>query len=133
MEVTEGHSNCHRVELGLLLRELLGSSKVHEELTAPDELHHEENLLVSLENIFHADQEWVVSLHEDILFQKCGLDLVIIEDDVLSQRLHGIYSLILNFLDQEDFTKTSFANHTDDLEILELSLFFFLVFHEEGV
>ena len=41
---------------------------MHEELTTSDELHYEEYLQISLENVLHSDQERMVGFLEDVFF-----------------------------------------------------------------
>ncbi len=58
---------------------------MHEELASSNELHHEEDLLLSLKDIVHAHQERVVRLKQDVLFQLGALDLIVINDDVFPE------------------------------------------------
>lgn len=84
---------------------------MHEEFSSSDESHNEEDLLFSLENVMHANQEWVISLHQNLFFQFSALNLVIIYDDILSQRFHSEDFAGIFFLDQEYFTE---ATSSDD-------------------
>jgi hypothetical protein len=88
--VSNGQSHLSRVELGSIFSKSSAISQVHEQLTSSDESHDEEDLLVSLEHIVHTNQEGMISLEQDFFFQLCAFYLVIIDDHILSQRLHGI-------------------------------------------
>jgi hypothetical protein len=57
---------------------------MHEKFTASNKLHNEEDFLIGLEHIFHTDQKWMISFLQYFLLEQCRLNLVIIEDDVLS-------------------------------------------------
>jgi hypothetical protein len=65
------NSKCYLdgVKLSSCFIESLCLSQVHEQLTATDESHYKEDLLVSHENVTHTHKEWVISLKQDIFFQ----------------------------------------------------------------
>jgi hypothetical protein len=126
--MTESHGDSHSVHFGLILGELLLPSEMHEELTTSDKLHDEEDLLIGLEDVLHADQEWVIRLQKDLFLKHGGLDLIVVKNDVLSETLHGEDGIITDLLNQEDLTKTSFTNNTDNFEVLKVDFGLFLVF-----
>tara|TARA_B110000305_G_C19389422_1_gene613997 strand:- start:687 stop:1265 length:579 start_codon:yes stop_codon:yes gene_type:complete len=133
VEMTESHGDSHSVHFGLILCELLLPPEMHEELTTSDKLHDEEDLLIGLEDVLHADQEWVIRLQKDLFLKHGGLDLIIVKNDVLSETLHGEDGIITDLLNQEDLTKTSFTNNTDNFEVLKVDFGLFLVFLEHSV
>ena len=96
---------------------------MHKKLSSSNEFHNEENLLIGLENVLHTNKERMISLKENFLFQKCWFNLIIINNDVFSQRFHSIYFSIISFLNQENFTERTSTNYTFDIEVLELTLF----------
>jgi hypothetical protein len=90
MQMADGNSDLERVELGSVFGESGAVPQVHEELTSSDESHHEEDLLFRLEHVMHSHKEGVVSLHQDVLFQLCALNLIVVKDHIFPQRLHGV-------------------------------------------
>ena len=58
---------------------------MHEQLTTPNEFHDEEDLKVGLEHVFHANKERMVSFLQDLLFKHGALNLIVIQNDILSE------------------------------------------------
>ncbi len=75
----------------------------------------------------------MVGLQQYLFFKERRLNLIIIYDNIFSQRFHGVNFSILNFLHKEDFTKTASSNNTFDLEVLQINLFLSFVFHKKSV
>lgn len=71
---------------------------MHEKLSSPYKAHDKENLLVRLENVVHANQEWMIGLKQDILFKLGAFDLIIVDDYVFPETLHGKVVSIIFFL-----------------------------------
>ncbi len=84
---------------------------MHEQLTTSDEAHNEENLLWGLEYISHSDEIGVIGLEQNVFFQFGGLNLVVLDNHVFSQRLHGIHILSAPLYDQKDFTERASSNN----------------------
>jgi hypothetical protein len=40
---------------------------MHEKFSTSNEFHDEENLLICLENVFHTNKEWMISLKKNFL------------------------------------------------------------------
>ena len=78
VEVAERQSNLDGVEFSAFLIKSLCLAQVHKELAATDEAHYEENLLVCHKYVVHANEEWVISLHQNVLLELCRLYLVIV-------------------------------------------------------
>ena len=131
--MSQSQGNGKSIELGPLFWELSHLSEMHEKFSTSDKLHYEEDFLISLEHIFHTDQKWMISFLQNFLLEQCRLNLVIIENDVLSQRLHGINFATSCFLDEEDFSETAPSNYTLDDKIFEPNIFLILVFREECI
>ena len=85
VEMAQCHGDLDRVEAGTLLWETGHLSEMHEEFTTTDESHDEENLLLSLEHVAHTDKEGVIGLKQDVLFESSRLNLVVLNDHVLSE------------------------------------------------
>ena len=117
VQVTEGHCDLNGVEAGSIFIEAGDIAQVHEQLTATHEPHHEEDFLLSLEHVAHAHEEGVVSLQQDVLFQTSRLDLVVLDDNILTQRLHSVNFLRSSLLDKEDFTEGASTNDRLDNEV----------------
>ncbi len=64
---------------------------MHEKLTSTDEAHDEENLFGRLENVAHADKEWMVGFKQNIFLEFGRFHLVILQNHVFAQRLHRIH------------------------------------------
>lgn len=60
MELRESQSDLSGEELGLVLIESLDLHEMLEKLTTLDELHDEVNAELILEDVFHANEEWMV-------------------------------------------------------------------------
>jgi len=120
VEVADSHDHLHRIKLHSLLVEAMVFAEVAEQLTATHESHHEEYLGVGLEYVFHADEEGMIS-HEQNIFLKLGsLDLIVIQDSVLSQRLHRKHFRFIIFqLDKENLPKRTSANDRLNLKIIQ--------------
>lgn len=84
MQVTECKSNSERIKLGSFLAKLSCFPEMHEKLSTPDKLHNEENLLIGLKYVLHAHEEWVISFEQNIFFKECALNLIIVQNDILS-------------------------------------------------
>lgn len=89
VEMTQSHSNLDCIELCPILWESGHLTQVGEELSSSHESHDKEDLLVGLEHVAHTNEEWMVGLQEDIFLQFGRLDLVILNNDILAERLHG--------------------------------------------
>ena len=118
MQVAEGHGNLNCIEAGPVLRESSHLAQVHEELATSDESHDKENLLVCLEHVAHSNEEGMISLQKDVFLQPSRLDLIILNDDVLSQRFHCVYLVVTNLLHKEDFTETASTDNLFDLKVI---------------
>ena len=85
---------------------------MREKFSTAHEAHHEEDFLLSLKDVMHPDKKWMISLKQNILLQLRALNLIIIDDYILSKRLHSVNLERILFLYQEYFAETS---STDDL------------------
>ena len=92
---------------------------MHKELSAPHKFHYEEDFLVCLEDVLHANQEGVVRLLQDVLLEQSRLNLVVVKNDVFPQRLHGVDATSVRLLHEENLSKTTLSNDTLNLEVLQ--------------
>lgn len=117
--MAESHSNLNCVETRSLLGEARDLAQVSEKLTTSNEAHDEENLMFSLEHVVHADEEGMISLHQNVLLQLSGFDLIVFNDDVLAKSLHGIDVVCTAPRDKEDFTKRTATNDGSDFKVAQ--------------
>ena len=68
----------------LLLEDLI-------EFTAINEWHDEVKTCIRLEHVFHAAKERVVGFEQDVLFKRRRLDLVVLDQHVLSDSLDSVF------------------------------------------
>ena len=120
VEVAEGQGDAQTVELGSLLRELSRLSKMHKQLAASDKLHDEEDLEVGLEDELHAHEERMVGLLQNIFLKHGRLNLIVVQNDIFSERLHCKHCLGVLLLHQEHFSETALANNLLDFERVQI-------------
>ena len=77
-------------ELSLVVAKSANLDQMPEELTALNEVHQEIDACLVTEHVVHADDEGVVHLVQDLLLQLEGVHVLILEDHVLSNALHGV-------------------------------------------
>ena len=111
MQVTKSHRYLNCIETSSLFRETCNLAKMSEKFTTSYESHDEENLLLSLEDVIHSNQEGVISLHKNVLLKFRRLNLVILDDYILAEGLHGVGIVSSTLLDEEHFSK---GTATDD-------------------
>lgn len=75
----------------------------------------------------------MISLLKNLFLKKRGLDLIIVEYDVLPERLHGVDASRVGLLHQEDLSKTAFADNTLDYEVLQLRCLLLRLALEESI
>ena len=75
----------------------------------------------------------MISFQKNFLLKHGGLDLIIVKNDVLSETLHGVDCIISDFLNQENLTKTSFTDNTDNFKVLQVDFGLLLVFLKHRV
>lgn len=90
VQVSKSQCDLHGKEFSLVFRELANSSQVPKELTTFDEFHEEENTEFVLENILHVYKEGVINGVENIFFELNVIHLLVLNNDVFSNGLHGV-------------------------------------------
>ena len=61
--MTKSHGNLDSIETRPFFWETGNLAQMGEKFTTSDESHYEEHFLFRLENVVHAHQEWMISLH----------------------------------------------------------------------
>lgn len=118
MKMTYSNGDLGCIEFCSFFRESSRCSEMHEKFTTSHKSHDEENLWLSLKYVVHTNKEWVISLHEDLFLKFSALYLVIIENDIFSQRFHSKNLFGILFLDKEHLTEASSTNNPSDDEVL---------------
>lgn len=113
MQVAKSERNLSRVKLSLLLAKALLLRQVLEELATLNELHDEVDAVGLLEDVVHADNERMVHLVQDELFDLQRLDRLVLDDHVLANTLHCIVLSIQLVVNQVNFSESSPPNDTD--------------------
>ena len=89
-----------------------------EKFTTLDEVHDKVNAVRLLEDVVHANDEWMVDLVQDELLNLERLDGLMLDDDILADNLHRV-ELVLPLVPHEvDFAEGAASNDTDQLEVI---------------
>mmetsp|Transcript_46424 Transcript_46424/g.61484 ORF Transcript_46424/g.61484 Transcript_46424/m.61484 type:complete len:245 (+) Transcript_46424:821-1555(+) len=131
MQMRKCESNLSCEELSLVLREHSHLNEMAEELTTLDKLHEEVDTVLVLEDILHVDEEGVVDLTQDVFLELDVFHLLVLQNDILPDDLHGVELAGLRMLDEEDLAEGTLADKLTDLEIAERGLLA-LVASEDG-
>lgn len=118
--MSQGHCYLGSEELCLVLRETLYSDQVSEQLTTLDKLHEEVNSELILEDELHVDQEGMLDRIQNIFFQLDVFHLLILQNYIFSNALHGIQILVKLILHQEYLTERTLADQLSKLKVLQL-------------
>lgn len=111
MQVTDSQANLKRVELYYRLWKPFVRLKYFVELATTHERHHKIEACLTLEEVVHTAEEWMVTAEQDIFFQPRVLHLLEVEKNVLSDCLDRVLftRTVTAELCKEDFAKRSFA------------------------
>ena len=90
MQVSDGQANLKRVELHHWFWKSFVRFKYFVQLATPHERHHKVEAGLTLEEVVHSAEEWVVAAEQDIFFQARVLHLLEVEKHVLSDRLDRV-------------------------------------------
>ena len=110
VKMAESHGNLDCVETRPFFWESCDLAQVGEKFTTSDESHYEEHFLFRLENVVHAHQKWVISLHKNVLLQLCRLNLVVLDDNILAQGFHGVGIVCASLLHKEHLAERAATN-----------------------
>jgi len=125
--MTKSESNLSHKEFSLLLGESSDFDQMSEELTTLDEVHHEINSEFVLENILHINQELVLNGVQNLLLQLDILNLLVLDNDIFTDTLHGVEFVSFSILNKEHFSESTLTEHLTDLEVFQLRIILSLV------
>mmetsp|Transcript_94264 Transcript_94264/g.129853 ORF Transcript_94264/g.129853 Transcript_94264/m.129853 type:complete len:307 (-) Transcript_94264:476-1396(-) len=133
MQVTECDGNLDGVETSSLFGESACRTQVSKELTTSDKSHNKEDLLISLEHVVHTNEERMIGLQKNILLKLCALNLVIIDNNILSKTLHGInFTRLVFLLDKEYLAETSSTNNFKQVKVSQCHIFVISLLNKSG-
>lgn len=84
MELTNCQYDLSSVELHDIFRESFLSLKDFIKLATSDEGHHEVKTGLTLEEVVHANEEWMIGFEHNIFLEHGGLHLVVFNQNVFS-------------------------------------------------
>lgn len=87
VQVADSHSYLKSVELHYRFWQAFVGLEYLVEFASTHKRHYEVKPGLRLEQIFHTDEEWVVTAEEDVLLKASVLHLLEIEKDILANRL----------------------------------------------
>lgn len=87
-----------------------------------DEFHDEIDSEFILEHVLHVDDEGVFNAEEDVFLEFDVLVLLVVDDDVLPDALHGVDLLVLHVLNEEHLPEGPLTDHISNYEICQLGL-----------
>ena len=111
MQVSDSQANLKRVELYYRLWKSLVCLKNFVELATAHERHHKIEACLTLEEVVHPAEEWVITAEQDIFFQARVLHLLEVEKNIFSDRLDRVLftRIVTAELRKEDFAKRTFT------------------------
>lgn len=119
MQVLQRQRDFRRVEASTLLGELLRLAQVVEELAAGTVVENEVELVAGLEGVFHAHDERVVDLAQNVPLRLRVLDLVLLLDHRLVQHFHRVDFVLTHLLHLEHLPETALPDHFQNLKVVE--------------
>ena len=96
---------------------------MEEELTAVEEVCDEVECLRRLEGIMKLDNEWVRDLLHDVPFYLRILDLVVLDNEILLERLHRENALVILLLSHVYFAKRATTHDLEQLKVINRHAF----------
>ena len=90
-----------------------------EQFPSLNEVHDEVYAVGLLKHVVHADDERVVYLKQNKLFNGETLYWLMLDYDVLANTFHRVQSLLLSLPDQVNFAECTVTNDTQQLKIVE--------------
>ena len=119
------HKSC------LLLGESSDFDEVPKKLASLDEFHEEEDAILILENVIHTHNEGMTNVIENVLLELKRIHLLVLNNDILSNTLHGINLAGLAMFDLKDFSKGTFTHDPEKQEIVERGILGLFLFEDE--
>lgn len=122
VKVSNGHGDLSSVELDNLFSESLLFLEHLIKFTPLHEGHNEIETELGLEQVVHSNKERMITRKQDIFLQLGIIDLVILEQHILSDGFNSIENLVLFELGQIDLTKSTSAKYHLQFEIFKLDI-----------
>ena len=88
-----------------------------EKLTTLDELHDEVDAVCLLEDVVHANDEWMVHLVQYELLNLQRLDRLVLDNHIFPNAFHRLVLVVQLVVNQVYLAKSSPSNDADQLEI----------------
>ena len=89
------------------------------EFSSLDKPHDKVDSVFVLEYELHVHNEWMLNRVKNVFLKLNVLELLIVNNDILSDALHCIDCLGCHVLDQIDLAEGTFAHHSHDHEVLK--------------
>ena len=109
MQLTYCNYDLCGVKLYRVFRETLLLLKDFVQLATVNKRHDEVETSLRLEEVFHTAKEWVISLKQNVLFKRSGLNLVIFNQNILPDSLDCKLSVSTRQLGEVDTAKSALA------------------------
>jgi hypothetical protein len=122
VEITYRHGYLSSVKLDNLLSKSLLFLKHLIKFTSFDERHDKVETELGLEQVVHTYEEWVIAGKQDILLEFSIVDLVIFQEDILSNRLDRIEGFGLLELCEIYLAEGASAKDDFQFEIFKLDI-----------
>ena len=90
MKIAYRERDLCSIEFCFFFREAFLLWKVLEKLSTLDELHDEVDAEGFLENVVHTNDEWMVYLVENKLFDLQWLNRLVLDNNIFADNLHGV-------------------------------------------
>lgn len=122
VEISHTENDTGGVEFRAVLLEAASELKMLEELASFHELHREEDLLRRLERVLEADKHRMLRLLQDLPLVLGMLDLFLVDDLVLAQRLKREVLLVVLLLHEHDLPEGSATENLQEVEVVDADL-----------
>jgi hypothetical protein len=122
MKISDSHNDLSCIELDNIFWESLLALEDLVELSSSDEGHNKVETELRLEQIIHAHKEGVIATEQNIFLELSIIDLVILEENIFSDRLYGIKLLILLQFSKVDFAECASAEYDNEFEVFKLDI-----------
>lgn len=103
----------------MILLEVAKIPHVLEQLATVYEVHDEVDAVGPLEDILHAHNEWVVNLQHDKSLQVDTVHRILVDYHILSHAFKCVVLSSVRFVDEENFRKSTLADHGYHLKLLK--------------
>ena len=119
MQISKSERNLSGIEFDPSLIEPPLFGEMLEQLSSLDKLHDKVDPKCLGEHMLHRDDEGMLNLNQDELFNFKTLKRVVVDHNIFSNTLHCVNLLIFLVLDKIDFSESASANQLEDLEVVK--------------